>query len=362
MSYHQLSTEERYMIGALRLRGAGVGTIAGELKRHRSTIWREVERNRSQYDGAYRARWAVEKTSGRRRRSRHNRCYGPAHFAPIECMLREDLSPEQIVGRLRMEGVRVMSHETIYLHIWADKARGGSLWRHLRGARKIKRKRYAGHDSRGRLAGKRMISQRPAVVDRRERFGDWEIDTVHGRGKPAAVTVVERKSGLVRVGKIDRVGAQETLQRTVSILRHERHRIRTLTADNGSEFHMYKTLERRLRTTVYFATPHHAWERGTNENTNGLLRQYLPKGTSLATLTQRQCRAFATKLNHRPRRRHGFFTPHEGYHGITVLDRRWAASCGKLFGSCPRKRPVSCSQECSPTFRHPRLRRVALQT
>jgi transposase, IS30 family len=255
-----------------------------------------------------------------------------------------------------------MSHETIYLHIWADKARGGTLWRHLRGARKLKRKRYAGHDSRGRLAGKRMISQRPAVVDRRARFGDWEIDTVHGRGKPATVTVVERKSGLVRVGKIDRVGAQETLQRTISMLRKERHRIRTLTADNGSEFHMYKTLERRLHATVYFATPHHAWERGSNENTNGLLRQYLPKGTHLGALTQRQCRAFATKLNHRPRRRHGFLTPHELYHGITVLDRRWAASCGKLFGSCPRKRPIGCPHERSSTFRHPRFRSVALQT
>src|SRR5471032_2015642 len=326
MAYHQLSVEERYMIGALRLRGAGIGETARELKRHRSTIYREVRRNAAKFDGAYRPMFAVEKASGRRRRTRHNRCYGPAHFAPIERMLREDFSPEQIVGRLRVEGVRVMSHETIYLHIWADKACGGSLWRHLRGARKIKRKRYAGHDSRGRLAGKRMITQRPVVVDQRARFGDWEIDTVHGRGKPAAVTVVERKSGLVRVGKIDRVGAQETLQRTVSILRNERHRIRTLTADNGSEFHMYKTLERCLRATVYFATPHHAWERGTNENTNGLLRQYLPKGTSLATLTQRQCRAFATKLNHRPRRRHGFFTPHEIYHGITGFDRRWAAS------------------------------------
>ena len=152
------------MIGALRVRGARVGEIARELKRHRSTIWREVERNCSPHDGAYRARWAVEKDSGRRRRTRHNRCFGPAHFAPIERMLRQDFSPEQVVGRLRAEGVQAMSHETIYLHIWADKACGGTLWRHLRGSSKIKRKRYAGHDSRGRLAGKRMITERPAVV------------------------------------------------------------------------------------------------------------------------------------------------------------------------------------------------------
>jgi IS30 family transposase len=339
MGYHQLSTEERYMIGALRVRGASVSEIAQELKRHRSTVAREVRRNRSRYDGAYRARWAVEKTNGRRRRSRRNRRYGPAHFAPVERLLREDFSPEQVVGRCRLEGVQVMSHETIYLHIWADRAHGGTLWRHLRGARKQKRKRYGRHDSRGRLAGKRMITQRPAVVAERSRLGDWEIDTVHGRGKPAVVTVVERKSGLVRVGQIPRVGAQETLRRATYILRHEAHRIRTLTADNGSEFHMYKQLERRLRTRIYFATPHHAWERGTNENTNGLLRQYLPKGTHLAALTQRQCTAFATKLNHRPRRRHGFLTPYEVYYGLPFVHRPWVAACGKLLGSCPRPRP-----------------------
>lgn len=362
MSYQQLSTEERYLIGALRVRRVGISEIARELKRQRSTIWREVQRNRSGYDGAYRARWAAEKTNGRRQRSRRNRCYGPEHFAPIERMLREDFSPEQIVGRLRREAVRSMSHETIYLHIWADKARGGTLWRHLRGARKRKRKRYGGHDSRGRLAGKRMITERPAVVERRARLGDWEIDTVHGRGKPAVVTVVERKSGLVRVGQIPRVGAQETLRRTAYLLREEPHPIRTLTADNGSEFHMYRQLERRLHTTIYFATPHHAWERGSNENANGLLRQYLPKGTDLSALTQRRCTAIARQLNDRPRRRLGYLTPSEVYHGRNTVEHRWAASCGKLFSSCPRKRPIGPQQTLS-SIRHPRPRPpVALQT
>lgn len=361
MTYHQLSTEERFIIGALRVGGGGVSEIARGLKRHRTTIWREVQRNRSKYDGAYRARWAVEKTNGRRRRSRRNRRYGPEHFVPIERMLRADFSPEQIVGRLHFEGVRSMSHETIYLWIWADKA-GGTVWRHLRGARKLKRKRYGRYDSRGRLAGKRMITQRPAIVERRTRFGDWEIDTVHGCGKPAAVTVVERKSGLVRIGQIPRVGAQETLRRTTYILRNEPHLIRTITADNGSEFHMYKTLERRLRTTIYFATPHHAWERGTNENTNGLLRQYLPKGIVLSALTQRQCTAIAFKLNHRPRLRLGFSTPNEIYHGITDAPRRWAASCGKLFGSCPRQRPTGYLQGKLAKASSPCPQSVALQT
>lgn len=361
MAYHQLSTEERYTIAAMRAQRHPIAKIATALSRHRSTIDREIGRNCCVHDGFYRAKFAVQKANGRRSRSHRNRCYGPAHFAPIERMLREDFSPAQIVGRLNVEGVRVMSHETIYLHIWADKARGGSLWRHLRGARKLKRKRYAAHDSRGRLAGKRMITQRPAVVDDRARLGDWEIDTVHGRGKPATVTIVERKSGLIRIGKIARVGAQETLHRTVSLLRNEPHPVHSITADNGTEFHMYKSLEQKLGTKFYFATPHHAWERGTNENTNGLLRQYLPKHTNLAPLTQRQCTAFATKLNHRPRQRHGFLSPHEIYYGITAISRRWAASCGKLFGSYPRNRPIGCPLLKASTCRHPRIRPVALQ-
>lgn len=340
MTYRQLSTEERYTIGAMRQRGCGPVEIARELGRHRSTIDREVERNRSTYDGAYRARWAVEKTNGRRRRSRRNARYGPVQFAPIETLLREDFSPEQIVGRARLEGQPVMSHETIYLWIWADKARGGSLWRHLRGARKQKRKRYGRKDSRGRLAGKRPIQDRPAIVESRGRFGDWEGDTVHGKGKPCVVTVVERKSGLLRVGPLPRATVEHTNARIIALLADEPRQVRTLTSDNGSEFHGYKDLERQLGLRFYFATAHHAWERGTNENTNGLLRQYLPKGTPLGALTQRRCDAIAAKLNHRPRRRLGFLTPHEVYSGIGHRSRRQVAACGKLFGSCPRPRPA----------------------
>lgn len=339
MAYEQLSTEERYSLAAMRARKLPVTEIARELKRHRSTIYREVVRNSAKSDRAYRPGFAVEKANGRRRRSRRNRRYAPEHFAVIERLLREDLSPEQIVGRLRLEGVQVMSHETIYLHIWADRAHGGTLWRHLRGARKLKRKRYGRYDSRGRLAGKRMIDQRPAVVARRSRFGDWEIDTVHGRGKPGALTLVERKSGLVRIGQLPRLGARETLLRASALLRQERHPVRTITADNGSEFHLYKQLEQRLGTKVYFATPHHAWERATNENTNGLIRQYLPKRTCLRALTQTQCHAIAAKLNNRPRLRLGFRTPNEVYYNTPVLARSWVAPCGKLLGSCPRPRP-----------------------
>jgi len=158
--------------------------------------------------------------------------------------------------------------------------------------------------------------------ERRSRLGDWEIDTVHGRGKPCVVTAVERKSGLIRIGPLPGATVEHTNARLIHLLSFESHRVHTLTSDNGVEFHGYKHLERALGATFYFATPHHAWERGTNENTNGLLRQYLPKGTHLAHLTQRLCDDIAGKLNHRPRRRLGFLTPHEVYSGSARLRRR----------------------------------------
>jgi IS30 family transposase len=314
MVYRQLSTEERYQIAALRQQGLSSREIAQALGRHHSTISREVSRNATPYDGAYRPSYAKEMTSGRRRRSRRNAHYGPRHFAPVEALLELRWSPEQIVGRRRLEGLPVMSHETIYGWIWRDREQGGSLWRHLRGARKLRRKRYGRYDSRGRLAGKRRIQDRPRAVAQRCRFGDWEADTVHGRGKPCIATAVERKSGLVRIGPLARPTVEHTNAMLIALLSHERHPVRTITSDNGVEFHGYKHLERALDATVYFATPHHAWERGTNENTNGLIRQYLPKGSSLAGLTQATCHHIAAALNQRPRKRLGFRTPHEVYH------------------------------------------------
>lgn len=343
MGYRHITEEERYKIASMRGLGLGPVAIAKELGRDRRTISREVWRNRSVHDDAYRAEAACAKARGRKTRSRRNRRYGPEDYRVMERMLKEDFSPEQIVGRLKAEGADTMSHETIYKWIWADKKAGGRLWLHLRGARKQRRKRYGKNDSRGRLAGKRSILDRPEEVNERKRHGDWEIDTVHGTGKPCVVTVVERKSGLIRIGKLPTAGSKETLERTSQILAGEHHRVRTITADNGTEFHCFKELEARLSAEVYFATPHHAWERATNENTNGLLRQYLPRGTSFENLSQKQCEKIAERLNNRPRRRLGFRTPNEDYYSKLQFDRCWAASCGKLcapvLGSGPTAPP-----------------------
>jgi len=198
-----------------------------------------------------------------------------------------------------------MSHETISKWIWSDKRRGGTLWKHLRGAKKCRRKRYRSNDSRGRLAGKTMIQQRPAVVESRKRIGDWEIDTVHGRDKACVVTVVELRSGIVRIGGIHWATKEQTLGRTVSRLWDEKERVQTIRADNGCEFRNDKELKSILKTKVYFATPHHAWERGTNENTNGLIWQYLPNGMDLSSVARYRCNLIAEKLNNRPRKRLG---------------------------------------------------------
>jgi IS30 family transposase len=317
MAYRQLTTEERYTIAALRTQGLGVDAIALQLKRHRSTIYREVSRNATPYDGAYRPSQATEKTNARRSRSRRNSRFNHDDFQQIADQVRQKLSPQQIVGRGRLLGKKVMSHESIYRRIWADKAAGGSLWRNLRCGCKKRRKRYRSKDSRGRLPGKKMIAERPKIVEERSRIGDWEIDTVHGSDKASVVTIVERKSGLVCIGKLSRATAQLTTQRTISLLQPHKDNIKTITSDNGSEFHMYKDIEQALGIQIYFATPHHAWERGTNENTNGLIRQYLPKGTSLSSLSQTQCNRIAEALNNRPRLRLNYHTPNEIYSNIT---------------------------------------------
>jgi IS30 family transposase len=302
------------MLAALRRQGRNQSEIAHALGRHRSTVCRELCRNSTRADGRYRASTAQERTNGRRSRSRRNSRFGAEDFGLVEELLCRQWSPEQVAGYLRRTGQLAISHETIYRHVWRDKKEGGTLYTHLRGARKRRRKRYGAYDSRGRLAGKRLISERPAEVESRGRVGHWEADTVAGTGaKDCVVTLVERKTGLVLIGKLADRTAQGLSRRAVSLMRRPGAKFETVTADNGTEFHDYKRIEGRTGAAFYFARPYHSWERGSNENANGLIRQYLPKGGSMAGLTQHQCNAIARKLNTRPRKRLGFRTPLECY-------------------------------------------------
>ena len=315
MSYHQITAAERYTLSVLRQQGLTAAAIARMMGRHRSTIGREVRRNRSTSDGTYRVEHADWYARGRRSHSRRNWHFGPAAWALVRARLADQWSPEQIAGRLRREGRLSISHETIYRYIWLDRAEGGTLYQQLRGARKQRRKRYGRYDSRGRLAGKRMITERPAVVEGRTQVGHWEGDTVLGAGQAGScvLTLVERKTGYLVLGQLRQRTTTAVTRRATQLIRREARPVRTITVDNGTEFHDYATIEREAATRFYFATPHHSWERGTNENTNGLLRQYLPKGQSMAHLTQAACDRLAHRLNRRPRKRLGYRTPEECY-------------------------------------------------
>ena len=286
------------------------------LGRHRSTIGREVRRNISHHDGrTYRPPLADWYARGRRSRSRRNTRFTPMDWAQVVTGLRADWSPEQIAGRLARERLLTISHETIYRYVWVDKAAGGQLFTHLRCARKRCRKRYGAADSRGRLAGKRPIATRPVGAENRSRFGHWEGDTMLGAGQagPCVLTLVERKSGFVAIGKLQQRTGAYVNARAERLVRAQPRPVRTITVDNGTEFHAYARLEQRVEARFYFATPHHAWERGTNENTNGLIRQYLPKRASMADVSQHYCNRIATTLNRRPRKRLGYRTPEECY-------------------------------------------------
>jgi len=212
--------------------------------------------------------------------------------------------------------LRRISHETIYKYIWQDKINGGNLWKYLRQSPKQRRKRYRSYDSRGRMSDKRHISERPKSVESRHTKGHWEIDTVMGHGSnDCIVTLHERKTGFVLIEKLKDRTTSSLNKRTISLINRLPGAFKTITADNGTEFHQYRKIETKTRVLFYFATPHHSWERGSNENTNGLIRQYLPKGKSMNKLTEQQCDAIAYNLNTRPRKRLNFKTPEECFYG-----------------------------------------------
>jgi transposase, IS30 family len=312
MKYCQLTEVERYTLSALRQQGFSQRQIARMMERSPSTICRELQRNRChQTNGAYRPSKAEERTRGRRARCRRGSHYDAAAYAKVQaCLSEQQWSPEQIAQVLRQRGECGISHQTIYRYIRRDWRDGGQLYRHLRQHYR-RRKRHYGLEKRGRKQGKRSIEQRPPEVEARQQIGHAEIDTVMGASHETAciVTVVERATGHVAIGKLEDRTVASLNQRLIWLLARSPFAYRTLTSDNGTEFHGYEAIEARTGVTIYFARPHHPWERGSNENLNGLIRQYLPKGKSMASLTQKQCDAIAYKLNTRPRKRYDYRNP-----------------------------------------------------
>ena len=312
--YRQLSQEERYRIAALGESRKTIAEIARSIGRPACTVLRERRRNCSNSDGAYRASLAQSYSTARRWRERIGFRHTPQLWEQVVGLLEQDWSPEQISNSLLLEGSRQISHQTIYKFVHNDRRDGGTMFKHLRCSQKLRRKRHNSLDSRGILPGKRHISQRPLIVESRTELGHWEGDTVMGSDlHHGLLTLVERKSGLAIIKKLESRTTATVTEAALSVLKEHGASFSTITFDNGTEFHGYKLLEERFPVKCYFATPYHSWERGSNENLNGLIRQYFPKGTSMNHVTQADCDAVAAKLNSRPRKRHCFQTPQYVY-------------------------------------------------
>ena len=258
--------------------------IAKVIGLHKSTISSELRRNRGLrgYRPKQAHRWAVS------RRAKSKPRIGASTWILIETLIRQDLSPEQISDRLKKKHGTLISHERIYQHILADKRAGGDLYHHLR-CQKKRRKHYGSYDRRGVLPNRVSIDERPAIVDTRQRLGDWEADTIVGkRHRGALVSLSERKSRLTLLKWVERRTAQAVADAVIELLEPCKHLVHTITSDNGKEFADHERIAKSLEADLYFAHPYAAWERGTNENSNGLVRQYFPKNSDFTTITEEE--------------------------------------------------------------------------
>lgn len=312
-TYTHLTLEQRYQIQALLNTGHPYQEIAHVIGVHTSTISREVRRNQGLR--GYRPQQAHRFTLERRRMKA--RRHIPAQtWQHVHHLLREQWSPEQISGWLRANQRHPVSHEWIYQHVLQDKRSQGTLYRHLRCQRR-RRKRYGTYSCRGQIRNRVSIAERPAIVARRARLGDWEVDTMIGKGhQQALVSLTERKSRLTLLAKVGRKNAEAVATAVMTLLKPLGLPLHTLTADNGKEFAHHETIAHALKLRFFFAHPYASWERGLNENTNGLLRQYFPKHRSFTTITEEEIHRVMNTLNNRPRKSLGFKTPNQVCFGI----------------------------------------------
>jgi IS30 family transposase len=321
LNYTHLTREERYQISALRSHGVSIAAVAAHLGRHRSTIGRELARNIGEQ--GYHPAGAHSQAKARLSGPGNVRTIAWQTWQVADQYLRLGLSPEQVNARLHLEGQPSPSTESLYLRVYADKAAGGSLANYLR-CQKVRRKRYgSGQERRGTLRNCVRIDQRPKVVDKRNRIADWEGDTVIGGGHQGVLlTLVERKSRYTLAAPLPRRTGAQVGQAMIDLLRPHKERCKTITLDNGKEFADHEFIAKCLGAKVYFAHPYCSWERGLNENHNGLLRQYFPKQMSLAGVQQSQVDAAVYALNHRPRKCLGWRTPHKVFYGLETTPLR----------------------------------------
>ena len=320
MSYTHLTEQERVCIFHQQAFGFSKAEIARRLNRHRATIGRELKRFKNHPSWPYYRQYLPDGADrlARERRSRPRGIRWTAHrplLAYVLRKLRQEWSPEQISGRIRddfpVDRKMRVSHQGIYQYIKADRQAGGSLWKRLRQSNKLRRKPYGTGPQRCRIPDRVGIEQRPKQVEARRHKGHWEADTMLGT-KGRLATCVERKSRYVLIARLPDGKAIEFNAAAIRCFRKIPSRWRkTITTDNGSEFIEHKQLRATLGFKTFFANPYSSWERGTNENTNGLIRQYFPKGTDLSQISYQRVAKIAAKLNNRPRKCLGYRTPAE---------------------------------------------------
>lgn len=311
-TYSQLTYEQRCQISAL-LQGEQTQTeIAKVVGCSQSAVSREIKRNSGQR--GYRHKQADRLARARRQSAIMPHKMTPTLINLIEAKLSVKWSPEQISGWLMREKDISISHESIYRHVWANKHEGGELYLHLRHKVKGYRRRAHATDSRGKIRNRVSIHDRPEIVETRERAGDWEIDLMIGKGHSGALlTIVERKHRYSLAARIDDKTAQGVTQATIALLEPLKEYVLTITADNGKEFAGHEAIAEALACDVYFADPYSSWQRGANENTNGLLRQYWPKETDFKLVSEGEVSAVLEELNNRPRKVLDYQSPADSF-------------------------------------------------
>jgi transposase, IS30 family len=308
--YKQLTFEQRYTIELMLKQTISKARIAQTIGRSESTLYRELKRN-STIRGLYRAEYAQMLANERKKEGHFKTVFSERMKCIVETKLtKEQWSPEQITGWCKTQGIDMVSHERIYQFIWLDKKHGGGLYQHLRHGSKKYRKRYGKNDNRGRIKGRVSIDQRPEIVHDKNRTGDWEMDLIEGKyHKGTVLTMVERKTGFTLLAPTDGKKANSIKKQAINSLAPFKNMVYTITNDNGSEFSLHKEIGEKLDADIYFCHPYASWERGLNEYTNKLIRQYLPKKLDLRNINVNYLSLIASKLNNRPRKNLGFKTP-----------------------------------------------------
>ena len=307
-----ITPEQRYTISGLLQQRKSISEISQTNHKHRSVVWREIKRNSSSVKGIYTYKSAQQRAELRQKQKKRHRRFTLEVQLFVEQKIREDYSPEQIVGYAKLHGIACVSITTIYKYIWDNKANYTTvdrLFHHLRVGRKKGIKAYSKRTGFGTIPNRVMIAQRPDIVAKRERFGDFEADTMWIANKAVIVTVNDRATGISHIKQLPDRKADNVNKAIADMLKPYNGMIKTITVDNGKEFFRNESLAKLLNCDVYFAEPYASWQRGSNENVNGLYRQYLPRNTRIETLSDEYIHLIESKINNRPRKRYGYLSP-----------------------------------------------------